>query len=271
MRKSHPTLVVVLLCATLAAQETTPSFDVASVKPAAGRRMQVSVSQVTFQGGRFTGRNQTARRLIIYAYGLPTARVVGGPGWIDSDAFDIEARTAATTSNEEARLMVRALLRERFRLDVHREMRDGTVYTLRRVRGDRLGPQLAPSTVDCTNGGPAVTPQRKGEPVAGRPRRCAIETFSDRGSTTHRAAVPIAELARALSTRLGTRVVDETGLAGRYDIDLRFAPDTLVTGRPSEWPELLPAVQAQLGLKLQPSNAPLEFLVIDRIERPSTD
>lgn len=273
----RPWLVVAVctLCVgrpALRAQQSVDAparFDVASIKPASSRTSQVAVSQVTFRNGQFVASNHTARRLILHAYRLPTSRVVGGPGWMDTDAFDVEARTSAATSDDEARVMLRSLLHERFQLQTHSEMREGTAYTLIRVRPDRLGPQLVSSKIDCATADLASRPQQKGESVAARPRRCAIETFSDRRSTTFRAAVPIAELARALAKRLGTSVIDDTGLSGRYDIDLRFAPDTLSTREPSEWPTLMPAIQAQLGLRLQPSKTSIEFIVIDRIARPT--
>jgi uncharacterized protein (TIGR03435 family) len=261
--------LVLVGAVSAARQEAAPAFDVVSVKPAAGSALQVAVSTIGFQNGHFTGINQSVRRLLVHAYEWPAARIAGGPGWIDTDRFDIGARAAAVTPDAHVRLMVRSLLRDRFQLSVHTEMREATVYTLARVRADRLGPRLVPSTLDCSNGGPPFDPPQKGQSVADLPRRCTMATFSDRRSTTYRAAVPISELAHTLSARLSTAVTDQTGLTGRYDIDLRFAPDSLSRAEPSEWPVLMRAIQEQLGLRLQSSKAPVEFLVIDRIERPS--
>jgi uncharacterized protein (TIGR03435 family) len=258
-----------------AQQPASPAFDVASVKrsPApGGPNGPIAISMVGPRNGQFVATNMAVRALVAYAFSVPIARVVGGPGWIDSDRYEITARppqSSPPTQNARMEGLLRALLLERFALATHTEMRQASIYTLVRGRADRLGPQLAPSALDCASGGPPFIPPRPGSASAEPPLRCNMTIGSDGKTTTMRGAVSVQDFARTLTSRLGAPVTDATGLTGRYNLTLRFATGDVTTTEPSEWPLLPDAIREQLGLKLETSRASLDFIVIDRIEQPT--
>src|SRR3954467_7883316 len=115
-----------LLVAILIAAAQAPAFDVAAIKPAANTQA-FSFSMVQ-PGGRYIGQNMSLRLLIKTAYGVHDSQIVGGPSWIDSDRWDINAKAEgykdATTFRDQARLMVRPLLADRFKLTLHHEQRE---------------------------------------------------------------------------------------------------------------------------------------------------
>jgi uncharacterized protein (TIGR03435 family) len=242
------------------------SFEVASVKPNKsgdqGGRTELQ------PGGRLRAVNVTVRQLLLRAYGVQDFQIVGGPGWVGSDRFDIDAKAPQGEATAETmNVMLRNLLVDRFKLTVHRETRDLPVYALVLARSDRrLGPKLAPSKVDCD----AVAEEaiaRGGAPPpvkAGEAPPCSIG-FSGQGQMSVRSK-PMADVVRVLSQLTQHVVVDRTGLAGGFDFDLSWSPDAAAD---QSGPSIFTAVQEQLGLKLDSQKAPLEALVIDRIEPPT--
>ena len=175
--------------------------------------------------------------------------------------------------------MVKALMADRFKLRFHLETRELPVYELVLARTDgRLGPKLKPSTVDCaaaTRGAPPPAPPAPPPPGA-RPT-CGMRSSTDRaaGATLTAGGAMLAQLAANLSNAVGRTVVDKTGLAGGYDMDLFFIPDA--TMRPADvqfaadGPSLFTALQEQLGLKLESAKGPVEVLVIDSAQKPVED
>src|SRR6185503_16212251 len=145
-----PLLLVVCLflaAAVLAAQE--PAFDVASIRP----NQNTGPSEIRpTPWGRFTATNATARSLVLRAYGLLDAQVIGAPSWLNAERYDIDARAAAPPDGPEALMPhVRALLVDRFKLRAHAETRELPAYVLTFARRDRqLGAQIRPSQADCT-------------------------------------------------------------------------------------------------------------------------
>src|SRR5262245_9693383 len=123
---------LILLAALLAQAPKEPSFDVAAIKPSANTEV-FSFSMVQ-PGGRYIGQNMSLRLLIKTAYGVHDSQIIGGPSWIDSDRWDINAKAEgypnATTFRDQARLMVRPLLTDRFKLVLHHERRELPVYAL---------------------------------------------------------------------------------------------------------------------------------------------
>ena len=264
------------------AQETNtpasaPAFEVASVKP----NTSGSGSSSARSGkGSFTIVNQPLRMLIVNAYGVRPDRVVGGPGWIDDMRYDVTARAPENTPDNQLSLMMRTLLAERFKLVARTEVRDQPVYALVLARPDgRLGPDLKPST-ECSKAPQSSGPRAFGlgapstPPVPGQLPGCGMRSFSDgRGSMMEAGARSLADLARALDGTGGRVVVDRTGLTGTYDFQLRFARENLQSPATadSDFPTVFTALQEQLGLKLESQRGPVEFLVIDSVERPTPD
>ena len=257
---------LLLLVGQLAAPR--PSFEVVSIKrnasgdPGGGGGFRA--------GGRFQTTNVSVDILIRIAYRqgaqLLPSQIVGGPEWMRADAYDIVATAGSALAEKTPAellpmqpLLLQSLLADRFKLKVHRETRELQRYALVRARKDgSLGPQLRPSGLDCSVDF----------------TQCSIRfgagTFTS-GSTT------IVALANYLaSTVVQTVVVDRTGLEGRYEIGLAWAPDRVqlpqngdAAPAPSDKPSIFAALQEQLGLKLEPERGPVEVVVIDHIERPT--
>jgi uncharacterized protein (TIGR03435 family) len=187
--------------------------------------------------------------MITVAYGVRYDQIsTSGPGWINTDRFDIEAKTPGDVppSTAQVRLMMQSLLADRFQLRLHREMRDLPVYAL--VVG-KNGAKLKPSDSDAREGGS----------VGGRADGLHMET--KKGS--------MEALARQLSSSAGRPVIDKTGLTGTYEYTLDWFPATTVPAPESDVPSLFNAVQEQLGLRLEATTAPQEVLVIDSVQKPS--
>jgi uncharacterized protein (TIGR03435 family) len=282
---SKVSVFCVLACAIVAAQ-SRPSFEVASVKPNTGgdNRMMLGMQP----GGGITATNMPLRALVTWAYQLQDFQLVGAPEWIDNERFNITAKATvegvqgqpSEAEMRDVRQRMQSLLEERFKLAAHRETRPLPVYALVLARPDgKLGPQLRPSTVDCAamagrgrQAGPMAPPAPGERPPCGmmmRPGAIAA------GATT------ISQLIQPLSMFTHRTVIDHTGLKGNFDIDLSFTPDQMPAGAPPpgvaappidpNGPSIFTALQEQLGLKLESENAPVEVLVIDRVERPTPD
>jgi len=168
--------------------------------------------------------------------------------------------------------MLRNLLADRFKLAAHRETRDMPAYALVRAKADgTLGPQMRRSTIDCeAEAARALAAKRGGAPPgqdgSAKPIvRCRVSTSAARIVGT---GTTIPELMRRLSAPLGRAVVDRTGLSGSFDLELQWSPEQAAD---TSGPSIFTAVQEQLGLKLESQRAPVEVLVIDRVESPAPD
>ena len=272
-------MFVVLACGAMSAtssaqapDKSAPAFEVASVK------VNDSGSQNSSgKSGKGVVRivNQTLRLLLVNAFGVRPNRIVGGPDWIDSLRFDVLARAPENVPDTQLSAMMRTLLAERFKLSARPEMRDEPVYGLVVAREDRqLGPKLRPAG-ECTkvsgssSAGLATPVLKPGEPYP-----CGLRSSSDlRGSVIQGGNVTMASLARALDGLADRPIVERTGLTGSYDVDVRFARSTLgvTADTDTNFPSIFVALPEQLGLKLESQRGPVEFLVIDRVERPSPD
>ena len=233
-----------------------PSFEVATITPTAPDDR--SGRFATMQGAhQFIARSYSLKYMVAAAYNVPPRAITGGPAWVDADRYDIRASTPgdARPTTDQQMAMLRTLLRDRFKLAFHRELRELPIYELTVVkRGATLtasaAPNEQPELVNRISPGRALLPARN-------------------ATMTEFAAM----LQRSVLDR---HVVDKTGLAGRYDFDLEWTYDETqfggqlppVTGTP-EKPDLFAALQEQLGLRLQATRGDVETIVIDRVERPS--
>jgi uncharacterized protein (TIGR03435 family) len=219
-------------------------FEVASIKPAdPNGPVQSSFSM---RGGRFEALSNL-RMLIQFAYDVRNHQISGGPSWMDSLKFAIEAKPDSATPlpsgalTPECRAMVQSLLEDRFKLALHRETREQPIYYLSVARG---GSHLKPAEKETGVG--------MGEKLISS------------------AGAPIATLADMLAAVAGRSVIDKTGLEGFYEFRLEWTPDDtpadLATG-----PSLFTAIQEQLGLRLESAKGPVEVLVIDHAERPDAN
>jgi uncharacterized protein (TIGR03435 family) len=278
--------------ATHPAPAATPKFDVVSIRlckdfnGGPGRGSGGGTPAAT--PGRLRMNCRSVQSLIGQAYrndrssprGTP---IEGGPAWIDADLYTIEAEAegAPDLSTMQGE-MLQALLEDRFRLKIHRETRDVPAYALTVARG---GPKLQPfQDGECTQhvaGAPRPGPDEK--PWCGTGGMRTVRngpnlTWDVRGMSFLNFSV-------FFGIVLDRPVIDKTGITGVFDFHLEFAPDETTAGPaspfgpiaapqttpsdPAGGPSIFTAFQNQLGLKLESSKAPAEFLIIDRVERPS--
>jgi uncharacterized protein (TIGR03435 family) len=260
----------------------TLTFEAASVKP--NKSIERNRGAGFQPGGRFLARNMTLRSLVGIAYGtpqpLPSFRVVGGPAWIDSDGFDIEAKAVGDFQETQGgpgfsnsgELMLRTLLADRFHLKAHTETRDLPIYALVQARSNgSLGPRLSRSNVDCDAAVAAAVAARAAGATpspADRPV-CAFRGFTGSGVT-------LGQLSAVLTPLLQRVVLDRTGLSGRFDVDLALTSEQL--RRPDapggsdaslDSPSIFTTLQEQLGLKLESTKGPVEVVLIDVAEHPT--
>jgi uncharacterized protein (TIGR03435 family) len=217
--------------------------------------------------GRLLIRNMNVKNLLTTAYGLMTFQVTGGPSWIESENYDIQA-----TSDDVVPLrqmtgpMLQSLLEQRFKLSAHREIKEHSVYVLTvQGRGSNLQASAEPTCVPADPSSPVLpgAPNRNGE-------LCGSIGLGLASLTGKQVTMPA--LAMALSHLLGRTVIDRTNLAGEFDARVTFAPPGYVPNGAvvdPTLPDIFFAVREQLGLKLESSNEPIEMFVIDHVERPS--
>jgi len=224
--------------------QSPPSFEVVSIRPtaaAAGAGTSVDL----FEGGRVRIVNEPVRLLLRMAFQMQDAQIAGGPAWLDTGRYDIEAKTGSPEKISRDRMgpLMLDLLTERFPLKFHRETRELTVGA----------PVVAA-------GGPKFKVKAEGESNA-------MNTTG--GSTKSRltaTAVSMELLAGYVGNRLGRMVVDKTGLSESYDFVLEWGPDESAD---SVVPSLITALRDQLGLRLETRKRPVEVLAIDSIGRPT--
>lgn len=257
-----------------------PTFEVASVKANQSSELAVTIDIV---GRRFTATNVALRELIRFAFDVQSDRLIGGPSWIATERYDVNARAdrdlpawGSSGPPVDALLMLRKLLAERFALIVRQETRGMPVYALVVARPGRMGGDIRPSTLGCATAPPGERPSLAADPTQ---PSCGMRIGPGQmvmGGT----AMP--QFANVLSSFVRRVVVDRTGLTGLFDFRLSWTPEGMRGGGAAPGAPPLPpidpngasifaAIQEQLGLKLEPQQAPLEVVVIERIERPSPD
>jgi uncharacterized protein (TIGR03435 family) len=240
------------LAVTLAhAQQPRPAFEVASIRPHAPDDTRFLVRPPG--NGHFTATGSVAKLLLMLAFDVQESQIAGGPAWLDKEKWDIEAKSDdhSPHNTAETRQMLRNLLIERFALQTHRETRQLPVYILGVSKGV---PKFKPQTED---------------------RGMNMQMTSN---SINLESGEIQRLAQVLSTAVGRPVIDRTGLTQRYDLSLTWddapvreggLPGLDYPGAQGDNGSVFTAVQNQLGLRLDSQHAPVEVIVVDRIERPS--
>jgi uncharacterized protein (TIGR03435 family) len=263
------------------------AFDVTSVKP---NRSGDANMRLDMSPGRYVWRNATLKQLVGAAYqrqGFDDRDVLGGPKWFDTDRFDVEGRsdrpaTDASGFPGPVFAMVRTMLADRFKLAVHEETRERSVYALVRARGDgQLGPRLRPLDIDCAE---IMRQMTRGERPPVQPDGslpCAVGRTPGhliaRGLTMQQLANVVKRSFGRTPGAVERPVIDRTGLSGYYFADLEFAeaPVAREPGAPAiaadSAPSIFTALQEQLGLRLEPTRGTVDVLVVDRAEPPTAD
>ena len=224
--------VFCLFAAVCSAQPA--AFEAASVKPSKSATDGTSWHS---RPGYLVMKNQPFRRLVAIAFGVADDLVKGGPKWVESDRFDIEARAAGPAKDKELLAMLGTLLIERFQFTSHRETANISAYALTVLKS---GLKLRPDDSE----GPSGSNGSRGKLVVQR--------------------ITLARLADILTRHLGTRVVDMTNTPGAYTFTLEWSPEAT----PPD-PSLFDVLPEKLGLKLENRKVAVETIVIDRAERPS--
>jgi uncharacterized protein (TIGR03435 family) len=285
-----------LAAVTFAAAAQTLSFEVASVKPSPpspdGRILIMARGGPgTSDPGQISYKGRSLKDLISSAYGVKSFQV-SGPGWMDTERFDIDAKIPEGATKEQFNVMMQNLLAERFKLAVHREKKDFPLYELTIAKG---GPKLKPATEDPSA---AAGPPPPGPPPRGKdgfpqlpPGRPGLMMNALPGGHRRVMAMvqPVSVLADMLSNLMDGPVIDKTGLTGKFDFTLEFVPEpgfgagplgaapppppNADPGQPAglaaadQPSELFTALQEQLGLKLERKKGPLDVWVVDRAEK----
>lgn len=242
-----------LVCLSCAAQTSPrPQFEVAIIKP---NKSGGPGAHLGFDGPhRFTSENTPLKYVVQWAWNLREFQIIGGPKWVDSDRFDIQAASENEATHDQMRVMLQTVLEDRFQLKVHREQREQLVYILTQAKG---GAKIQPLPDT------ACRPPAEGEPAKG----CGNAGWGPGGITG--TGLTMTELTNYLSDVLKRSVIDNTELKDRYNIDLKWTPDDNTPVPTETGPSIFTAIQEQLGLRLESSRAPADVLIIDQAEQPS--
>jgi uncharacterized protein (TIGR03435 family) len=231
--------MTLLEIAAPALRAQSPEFEVASIKASRAD----SGSSFSFQNGKVAVTNASLLALVQRAYDLGTSRVVG-PSWLDSDRYDVLAKSQPGVSDSDMRPMLQNFLKDRFRLSVHWDKKEMPVYEMV-VAKDGL--KIKPFD-------PAHLQQEF------KPGRGGMSMIMGVGTMT--------KLAKSISGSAGRPVIDKTGLEGQYVYQVTFDSLSAQSESASDpAPDFFAAVEQQLGLKLESKRAPVEVLVIDHAER----
>jgi uncharacterized protein (TIGR03435 family) len=246
-------IALAVLFAAVAWAQTSPAFDIADVRVSA-RNIGPRRPAAVFRAGRYEILQANMVELIRTAYNVEPENVTGGPSWLEIDRFDVIAKTAPSTSPEAARLMLQALLADRFKLVVHKDTRPLPAFVLTLGKGK---PKLKEAD---GSGGSGCRPQ---PPEASR----LYALFICRNVTME---VLVARLRQSGGAYFEYPVVDSTGLKGTWDFEVGWTP-RLALQRTGEGVSVFEAVEKQLGLKLEQQNVPTPVIVVDRANETPTD
>lgn len=282
-----PALSAVVLAGGVALaqqDDSTVAFEAASIKPfQQGQPIQFSGCQGGPGGGdpaRIDCQYVTLKMLVMRAYKLK-AQEVFGPNWMEDQHFNIMAKVPAGTKPEQVTLMFRNLLAERFKVVAHRERRPLAVYALTVSKNGLKIHESVPAPRGAEDPAPAGPPPKgdDGFPII-RPSVYAhgpLILYRQGKARLLAGNTTLAQLAETLSSQLDRVVIDETGLAGKYDMRLDWTPEASQPGgRPQAdaampEPDLFVALEQQLGVKVVSKKSEREALVVDRAERNPTE
>lgn len=238
--------ISIVLPGLAAAQAVAPpAFEVASIKPDDGPGNYIEVVH-----GSLSAHSATLATCIMWAYGVESSQVSGAnsamSGLLQSDRYTILAKAAGPVPDSQIRIMLQTLLAERFKLAFHRQSREIHVFAL---VTEKNGPKIHPSEGDSES------------------KQQASSKLIRRWTST-----TMAQLTSSLAEAMQAPVLDQTGLAGKFDFSLDLTPYLPPAGeRPDIGAMMTTAVREQLGLKLDPRREAADVLVIDHLEKPTAN
>jgi uncharacterized protein (TIGR03435 family) len=235
------------------------TFEVASVKPSLPGRG--GIIRMMPGNQRYHGEGMPLRVMMTVAYTVTDRQIAGGPAWMNTDRYDIEAKAARPRTADELHIMLQHLLQERFQLKLRRETREESAYLLTVAKG---GPKL-----------PVHDPEDKDYPPIGGNNVTANDGTVCPGILGRN--ITMDYFAFFLSRVMDRTVVDRTALPARYDVALQFVPEArLRNGDGAGGPQLTPgcsdiqtALPRQLGLRLDSGKGPVQYLVVEHAEKPT--
>jgi uncharacterized protein (TIGR03435 family) len=247
------------ISSTITLPDPTKTFEAASVRQNTSAETSAGTRS---DNGRWTARNLPLKSLLLNAFPLQDAQLIGGPAWVDTDRFDVVAKALAGTPSRELKVMLQNLLVARFSIKMHVETRSVPIYALVKAKADgQLGPALHATPSDDKGRQPGGSVKSAGQP--------GMASWLSMDGT------PLAALVSWLSAQFQRPVVDRTGLDGPFDLKLDYlmpgAPAAADNDSAQRAPEIFTALQEQLGLKLEATRGPVEVLVIDSAEHPVND
>jgi uncharacterized protein (TIGR03435 family) len=233
------------ICSIFSLAVGLAQFEAASIRPSSPEEVAAGWAGCKDSPGLVRCVNVTLKRSIVGAYAIGAERVLGGPGWIDTDDFDITARSHEPVSEKALMVMLQTLLAERFKLVLHRESRPGEAMVL---EVGKKGSKLKPA-----GGGKS--------------------SYNNPHEQLDATNMSMADFAEILTRDLKLPVVDRTGLTGAFNFTLRWKVDERIENRDDAIADLRyqvsTAIAQQLGLTLKPKRMPVEVRVVDHAEKPS--
>jgi uncharacterized protein (TIGR03435 family) len=232
------------------ARDADPDWEVVTVKPSDPN--DNGYQRIRFHGQHVMLLDHTVEDILLIGFGVQKSQLAGEPSWVKTERWNVDgvSNVEGEPSMRQLQEMMQKILTERFSLKLHHEQQVMPVFALTVARG---GQKLAPNTSDPNGWMDQQNSVSNGRDVE------ALKNTS------------MADLALILQFRVDRPVVDETGLKGRYDFKLQWTTDETREPTPDAPPGLFTAIQEQIGLKLKPTKAPADVLVIDQMERPGAN
>jgi uncharacterized protein (TIGR03435 family) len=282
-------LAMVVMIMTVGVAAATPDLQAPAPRPSADAAqprfqavsVKVNTSGSAQPGGRLTpGRatvtNVSLRQLIQSSYGIQAFQLIGLPAWADTMRFDVVATSDGNATPAEMLQMIKGLLVDRFQFATRKETRQLDVYALvERAPGSS---KVKRSQANCaavinTPMAAAISADQAGAPAD--PTRCRLLPMPGRGRLVATGVV-IGDITNVLNGVVGRMIVDRTGLAGPVDVDLAWTPDPALqpgarAAEVADAPSIFGAIEEQLGLRLVSDKAPVDVMVVDRLEPPTPD
>jgi uncharacterized protein (TIGR03435 family) len=237
--------------------DTPPAFDLADVHVSA-KSPNANMSGGFLRGGRYEIRKGTMVDLVRLAYGVDADKVLGGPSWLETDRFDVIAKAPQATPPDTVKLMLQALLADRFKLVVRKDSKAMPVFVLSLGKGK---PKLKESE---SSGSPGC----QGQPTPPQPGVIPLQVVACHNMTTEALAQNLRGMANAYITN---PVVDQTGLKGTWDFGLKWTARALLSQAGADGISIFDAVDKQLGLQLEPQKVPQPVIVVESVNQRPTD